>query len=152
VQPEASTRLINTFFDSGKVDDLLYHPETVDFMPAWTFGDVAKVFVALALALAAVTVLSLVWTAWWVHKRGRFGGTSAVLRSAYPIILGVGGWLLGALIVLATMPSVPVDDELLAPVGRLARRPWFLPGLSAPGLGEPEEGPRGSRPQSLARS
>jgi hypothetical protein len=36
-----------------------------------------------------------------------------VLRSAYPIILGVGGWLLGALIVLATMPSVPVDDELL---------------------------------------
>ena len=36
-----------------------------------------------------------------------------MLRSAYPIILGVGGWLLGALIVLATMPSVPVDDELL---------------------------------------
>jgi dihydroxyacid dehydratase/phosphogluconate dehydratase len=36
-----------------------------------------------------------------------------VLRSAYPIILSVGGWLLGALIVLATMPSVPVDDELL---------------------------------------
>ena len=61
-----------------------------------------------------MTVLSLVWMAWWVHKLGRFGGNaSAVLRSAYPIILGVGGWLLGALIVLATMPSVPVDDELL---------------------------------------
>jgi hypothetical protein len=50
----------------------------------------------------------------WVHKRGHFGRkASAVLRSAYPIILGVGGWLLGALIVLATMPSVPVDDELM---------------------------------------
>ena len=52
--------------------------------------------------------------AWWVHKRGHFGSkASAVLRSAYPIILGLGGWLLGALIVLATMPSVPIDDELL---------------------------------------
>jgi hypothetical protein len=52
--------------------------------------------------------------AWWVHKRGHFGSkASAVLRSVYPISLGVGGWLLGALIVLATMPSVPVDDELL---------------------------------------
>jgi hypothetical protein len=65
VQPEASSRLINTFFDSGKVDHSLYHPETVDFTPAWTFGDVAKVFVALA----AVTVLSLVWMAWWVQAR-----------------------------------------------------------------------------------
>ncbi len=52
--------------------------------------------------------------AWRVHKRGHFGSkASAALRSAYPIILGLGGWLLGALIVLATMPSVPVDDELL---------------------------------------
>jgi pimeloyl-ACP methyl ester carboxylesterase len=114
VQPEASSRLINTFFDSGKVDDSLYHPEPVDFTPARSFGDIAKVFVALALALAMVTLASLVWMAWWVHKRGRFGRkASAALRSVYPIILGVGGWLLGALIILATMPSVPVDDELL---------------------------------------
>ena len=59
VQPEASSRLINTFFDSGKVDDSLYHPEPVDFTPAKSFGDIAKVFVALALALAMVTVVSL---------------------------------------------------------------------------------------------
>ena len=113
VQPEASSRLINTFFDSGKVDDSLYHPEPVDFTPARSFGDIAKVFVALALALSMVTVASLVWMAWWVHKRGHFGRkASAVLRSAYPIILGLGGWLLGALM-LATMPSVPIDDDLL---------------------------------------
>jgi hypothetical protein len=114
VQPAASSRLINTFFDSGKVDDSLYHLETVDFTPARSFGDIAKVFDGLALALAMVTVASLVWMAWRVHKRGRFGTkASAVLRSAYPIILGLGGLLLGMLIVLATMPSVPVDDELL---------------------------------------
>jgi pimeloyl-ACP methyl ester carboxylesterase len=114
VQPEASSRLINTFFDTGKVDASLYRPQSVDFTSDNSFGDIAKVFVALALALAAVTVASLVWMAWWVHKRGGFGrNASAVLRSAYSIILGLGGWLLGTLIVLATMPGVPIDDELV---------------------------------------
>jgi hypothetical protein len=113
-QPEASSRLINTFYDSGKVDDSLYSPQSVDLTPAKGFGDVAKIFLGLALALAAVTVLSLAWVAWWVHKRGRFGGkASAVLRSAYSIILGVGGWFFGVMIALATMPGVPIDDELL---------------------------------------
>jgi pimeloyl-ACP methyl ester carboxylesterase len=114
VQPENSSRLINSFFEGGKVDDSLYHPEPVDFTPARSFGDIARIFVGLALALTIVTVASLVWMAWWVHKRGHFGRkASPVLRSAYPIILGVGGWVLGALIVLATRPSLPVDDELL---------------------------------------
>ena len=71
VQPEASSRLINTFFDTGKVDDSLYQPQTVDFTPANSFGKIAKVFLGLALALATLTVLSLLWMAWWVHKRGR---------------------------------------------------------------------------------
>jgi pimeloyl-ACP methyl ester carboxylesterase len=113
-QADASSRLINTFFDTGKVDDSLYSPQSVDFTPAKRFGDMAKIFLGLALALAVVTVVSLVWMAWWVHKRSRFGGkASAVLRSAYSIILGVGGWFFGALIALATMPGVPIDDELL---------------------------------------
>jgi pimeloyl-ACP methyl ester carboxylesterase len=114
VQPQASSRLINTFFDTGKVGTSLYHPQTVDFASASNFGNMAKVFLGLALALAAVTVLSLLSMAWWVRKRGRFGTqASAVLRSLYPIILGVGGFLLGMLIVLATMPSVPIDNDLL---------------------------------------
>jgi hypothetical protein len=50
-----------------------------------------------------------------VHRRGRFGRkTSAMLRSLYPIVLGLGGWFLGVLIVITTMPGVPLDDELLA--------------------------------------
>jgi pimeloyl-ACP methyl ester carboxylesterase len=114
VQPDASSRLINTFFDTGKVDDSLYHPETVDFTPPHSFGEIAKVFLGLALALATLTVLSLLWMAWWVHKRGRFDTkASTVLRSLYPIVVGLGGLLLGTLIVLATMPTVPIDDELL---------------------------------------
>jgi hypothetical protein len=117
VQPEASSRMINTFFDNGKVDDSLYHPETVDFTPANSLGKIAKIFVGLALALAAVTLVALLWMAWRVHQRDHFGGKASVaLRSAYPILLGLGGWLLGVVIVLATMPSVPIDDELLVAV------------------------------------
>jgi hypothetical protein len=114
VQPEASSRLINTFFDTGNVDDSLYHTETVDFTPAHSFGEIAKVFLGLALALAILTVLSLLWMGWWVRKQGRFDTkASAVLRSGYPMIVGLGGLLLGILIVLTTMPSVPIDSELL---------------------------------------
>ena len=112
VQSEAGSRLINTFFDTGKVDESLYRPQTVDFTPANSFGEIAKVFLGLALALATLTVLSLLWMARWVHKRGRFGTkASALLRSLYPIGLGVGGYLLGTLIVLATLPSVPIDSD-----------------------------------------
>jgi pimeloyl-ACP methyl ester carboxylesterase len=113
-QPEASSRLINTFFDTGKVDASLYHRQSVDFTPATSFGEMAKIFLALALGLSILTVLSLILMARRVHKRDHFGNKASVmLRSAYPIILGLGGWFLGTLIVLATMPSVPIDDELL---------------------------------------
>jgi pimeloyl-ACP methyl ester carboxylesterase len=112
VQPEASSRLINTFFDTGKVDDSLYQAQPVDFTPPHSFGGLAKVFLGLALALATLTMLSLVGMAWWVRKRGRFGPqASAVLRSLSPVVLGLGGVLLGALIVLAIWPSVPIDSD-----------------------------------------
>ena len=50
-----------------------------------------------------------------VHKRGRFGRkSSATLRSVYPIVLGLGGWFLGVLVVLTTMSGVALDDPRLA--------------------------------------
>jgi len=39
-----------------------------------------------------------------------------VLRSLYPVVLGLGGWFVGALIVVTTMPGTPLDNELLAPL------------------------------------
>jgi hypothetical protein len=36
-----------------------------------------------------------------------------LLRSVYPLLLGLGGWCVGALIVLTTMPGVRIDNELL---------------------------------------
>src|SRR6266508_6806262 len=65
--------------------------------------------------LALLTVVSLLWMPRRVHKRGRFGRkASATMRSLYPIVLGLGGWFLGALIVITTLPGLPLDDELLA--------------------------------------
>src|SRR5262249_13442201 len=42
-QPQAGTRLINTFFDSGRVDDSLYTPAQIDFHPGVTATLLAKI-------------------------------------------------------------------------------------------------------------
>jgi hypothetical protein len=114
-QSEAGSRLINTFFDSGQVDDSLYKPQSVDFTPEVTLTALAKGIAGTMVGLALLAVLSLLVMARRVHKRGRIGRKSgALLRSVYPLVLGLGGWFLGVLIVITTMPGAPLDDELLA--------------------------------------
>jgi hypothetical protein len=59
-------------------------------------------------------VLSLVYMALRVRWRGPFGRkSSVVLRAVYPLVLGLGGFLLGMLIVLATNVGVALTDELV---------------------------------------
>ena len=114
---DAGTRLVNTFFDSGRVDTSLYRQTAVDFTPAMTPGAIATIVLGVMLGLVALTVVSLLWIGLRVRRRGAFGPTaSATLRTLYPILLGLGGWLLGVLVVLTTMPGVPLDDELLTAV------------------------------------
>jgi pimeloyl-ACP methyl ester carboxylesterase len=116
-QPEASSRLINTFFDSGAVDDSLYTPQAVNFTPDTTLGAVAKAILGALVVLAALMVLSLLAMARRVRRRGSFGPVAgALLRSVHPILVGLGGWSLGVLIVLATLPVVALDNQLLAVV------------------------------------
>jgi pimeloyl-ACP methyl ester carboxylesterase len=113
-QPEASTRLISAFLESGEVDDSLYEPARVDFTPTVGHGTIAKIVVGAMLALAALTLLSLLVMALRVRWRGAYGRKgSAVLRSIFPMVLGLGGWALGVMLVLAAMPGTPVDDELV---------------------------------------
>ena len=58
-----------------------------------------------------------------------------MLRSVYTVVLGLGGWLLGVLVVISTTRGIPVDGELLsaisigAPIGlgvylAWVRRDW----------------------------
>lgn len=123
-QPDAGTHLINTFFDTGRVDASRYRPQSLDFTPSTTFGGIAKVIVGAMLGLAAFAVSSLLVLVRRVQTRGAVRPwVSAVLRSVYPVLLGLGGWSLGALLVLTTMPGARITNELLvvistaAPVG-----------------------------------
>ena len=114
-EPAASTRLLNAFFDSGKVDKSLYTPARVDFTPNVTQTALGKGIAGTMIGLAFLTVLSLVLMWRCVHKRGRFGRkASGVLRSVYPLVLGLGGWFIGVIVVLEALPTVPLDSELLA--------------------------------------
>jgi hypothetical protein len=36
-----------------------------------------------------------------------------LLRSMFPVVLGLGGWLLSALIVMTSLPSIPIYDQLV---------------------------------------
>ena len=113
-QTQASNRLINTYLDSGRVDTSLYTRTRVDFTPALSHGSIAEIVLGAMLGLAALTVLSLVWMALRVRWRGPFGRkSSVVLRAVYPLVLGLGGFLLGLLIVLTTNVGVALTDELV---------------------------------------
>jgi hypothetical protein len=113
LQPAAGSRLVNAFFDSGKVDDSLYTRRDVDFTPTTTLGAMAKIMLGVMVGFAALADLSLAWLARRVRKRGGVGRrASALLRSLYPFVLGLGGWFLGALFVLTIAPTVPLDALL----------------------------------------
>jgi pimeloyl-ACP methyl ester carboxylesterase len=133
-QTAASNHLVNTFFDSGRVDSSLYTPNRIDFGPSISHGTIAKILLAVMLAFAALTILSLVWMPLRVHRRGPFGRkSSAGLRFLYVLLLGLGGWFAGLLIVLTALPTVPIDDEFLAalsvgaPVGLGVYFAWVNP-------------------------
>jgi hypothetical protein len=78
-------------------------------------GAIATIVLGVMLGLAALTIVSLLWIGLRVRRRGAVGPkASATLRTLYPILLGLGGWFLGVLIVLTALPGVALDDELLA--------------------------------------
>jgi pimeloyl-ACP methyl ester carboxylesterase len=117
-QRDAGTHLVNTFLDTGEVDDSKYEPQRVDLTPEVTQASLGKGFAGGMVGLALLTVLSLLWMYVHVHRRGPFGRkTSAVLRSLYPVLLGLGGWFAGVLLVTTTMETTPIDSPLLAVLG-----------------------------------
>jgi RND superfamily putative drug exporter len=116
-EPAAADRLVNTYLDTGRVDASRYSPNRVDFAGAFPQATIAKIVLAVLLGFAALTVLSLLVLWLRVLRRGRVGGKAgATIRSAYAIVLGVGGWFAGVLVALTALPTVPLDSELLAAV------------------------------------
>jgi pimeloyl-ACP methyl ester carboxylesterase len=113
-QPEAGTRLILAFFDEGRVDDSAYTPLTMDFTPPSTYGSLAKTLVGMMLGLSALMLLALAVLGRRPWTRDHLGRTTEVLlRSGGAFVLGLGGWCLGALVVLALLPTVRIDNALI---------------------------------------
>jgi uncharacterized membrane protein YdfJ with MMPL/SSD domain/pimeloyl-ACP methyl ester carboxylesterase len=114
-QPNASTRLLNAYFDTGKVDTSLYTPAKVDFTPEVTHTALGKGFAAALFGLPIIVIFSLLLMRRRVRRRGRFGRTSSVLlRSLYPVVLGLGGWFAAVVVVQFAFPEMALDDALLA--------------------------------------
>jgi pimeloyl-ACP methyl ester carboxylesterase len=113
-QKEAGTHLINTYLDSGRVDDSGYELRKIDFRPDVTQASLGKGLAGGMLGFALITLFSLMRMPLRVKKRGHLGGrSSTLLRSLYPLVLGLGGWFLASLTVLIAAPGVPIDGELL---------------------------------------
>jgi pimeloyl-ACP methyl ester carboxylesterase/phage tail protein X len=141
-EPDASTRLIDRFLESGRVDTSRYTENRIDFTPSTTHARVAEIVVSVFLGFAGLVVLSLLWFARRLRRGAMFGRkTSVAVRSLLPLVLGFGGWCLGVLIALVAFPTVPITGEMLAvvsiapPVALAVFAGWFrpaaLPGVAA---------------------
>jgi pimeloyl-ACP methyl ester carboxylesterase len=118
-EPSASTQLLTTFYATGQVDTSRYTPNKVSFATADTQAAIAKKILATMVAVALVAVTWLVVLAIRIRRRGGTGRkTGAWIRSVGPLVFGLGGWFLGALLILRfwLWPSQPLDDQLLAVV------------------------------------
>ena len=118
-EPSASTQLLTTFYATGQVDTSRYTPNVVSFATPDTQAAIAKKILATMIGVALVAVIWLVVLAIRIRRRGGTGRkTGAWIRSAGPIVFGLGGWFLGALLILRfwLWPSQPLDDQLLAVV------------------------------------
>jgi pimeloyl-ACP methyl ester carboxylesterase len=114
-EPAAGTHLMNTYLDTGKVDTSLYTRNKVDLSPSSSQGAYAKDLLGAMMGFGLLMTLSLLLMWRRAHKRGGFGRkASAMLRSVYLLVLGLGGWFTGLIIVLVALPTVPLDSELMA--------------------------------------
>ena len=113
-EPKASTQLLTTFYDTGRVDTSRYTPNKVSFAAPSTQAGIAKDLLAAMIGFAALAALSLLWVARRVRKHGAAGRkTSVATRTIVLLVLGLGGWLGAALVVLALWPALSLSSELL---------------------------------------
>jgi pimeloyl-ACP methyl ester carboxylesterase len=116
-EPKASTQLLTKFYATGQVDTSRYTPNRVSFAtsPTQTAQTaIAKDLLAAMIGFALLAALWLLWIARRVRKHGAAGRmTSVVTRTILTVVLGLGGWLGAALVVLTLWPALSLSSELL---------------------------------------
>jgi hypothetical protein len=114
-QEAASTQLVKTFLDTGRVDTSRYTENRLDLTPSFTQSDLAKIVVGVLLGFAALALLGLAWLVSRLLRGKTFGRKgSAVARSLLPFGLGLAGWFTGVLVVLIAFATVPLTSAVLA--------------------------------------
>jgi pimeloyl-ACP methyl ester carboxylesterase len=131
-EPDASTHLIDSYLDSGRVDTSRYTTNQLDFTPSNTQGRIAEIVAGVFVGFAALLVLCVLWFARRLRRSATFGQkTSVAVRSLFALPLGFGGWCVGVLIALVALPTVPITDATLAvvsitpPVALAVYTGWF---------------------------
>jgi pimeloyl-ACP methyl ester carboxylesterase len=116
-QKPAANRLINTFFDTGRVDKSGYTNRAMDFRASPTQTMLAKITLAALVGLGAVTALVLAWLPLRLRRRDSVGTkTSLAARTIYAPVVGLGGWCIGSLVVMTAWPFMSLDSQALAVV------------------------------------
>jgi len=115
-EPKASTQLLTSFFATGQIDTSRYTPNVVNFTTPVTQAAIAKDSSGYGRFRLAGIVLARNVGAPDPPSSGTGRKTGAWIRSAGPIVFGLGGWFLGALVALRFLPSLSLDNELLAVV------------------------------------
>ena len=139
-EPKASKRLLNTFLDTGKstTRSTRRRRSTSRRRSRHTGArqGLRRHHVrppALAAPLAAADVACA-----WQARPDRPQGERRCFGPCIPIVLGLGGWFAGVVIVLPAIPVVPLDDALLAVPRSECRSAW-----ESTRLGRPRPGARG---------
>jgi len=113
-EPSASTQLLTTFYNTGRVDTSRYTPNKVSFTTSSRQTAVAKDILGVAIGVVVLAGLSLLWVARRVRKHGSAGRkTSFATRTIVPVVLGLGGFFGAVLVVLTLWPALSLASELL---------------------------------------
>ncbi|AGZ40796.1 alpha/beta fold hydrolase [Actinoplanes friuliensis] len=97
---DASRHLLNTFYDSGRIDDSKFGTRPVAFDPGpLTMSTIAAILLGVAV-IAAVLGLGLLTVLVRRARRGGFSHRAGMwLRILTPLPLGLGGWFLAVLLI-----------------------------------------------------
>ena len=126
-----NAKLINTFLDTGRVDQHAIRARAMSFTASPSHGRFAIIVVSTLAGLAAVTLLAAVWLPLRQRRRGHVGRkTSIFARSLLAPIVALGGWAIAVLVVLSLWPALPIASQpmvvtaMAAPVALVAYAAW----------------------------
>ncbi|HEX6340285.1 alpha/beta hydrolase [Umezawaea sp.] len=132
-RPEASERLLNTFFATGEVDRSGFDPRPVGFdtVPL-SMSTIARLLAGVTTTGAVLALLVLGGMARARRRRGGFSPRAGVWLGVLTVLpLGLGGWFLGVLLVWTVNPDdFVVSTTAVAPgVGLMIGTGAYLAGV-----------------------